>query len=162
MRSLGSLFLALLLLPGQLSAGGAGEIASDFRLNGLQGAVSLSQYRGKVLYLDFWASWCGPCRESFPWMDRMVSRYGADGLVVVAINLDKERALADRFLAELAPRFTVAFDPKGEIAERYDVQAMPSSFLIDRDGRIRNRHRGFRLDGASLSESEIRMLLQGG
>jgi len=161
MRSLGSLFLTLLLLPGQLLAGATGEVASDFRLSGLQGPVSLNQYRGKVVYLDFWASWCGPCRESFPWMDRMVSRYGADGFAVIAINLDKERALADRFLAELAPRFTIAFDPKGEIAERYDVQAMPSSYLIDRGGRIRNRHRGFRRDSTSLSESQIRMLLQG-
>jgi cytochrome c biogenesis protein CcmG/thiol:disulfide interchange protein DsbE len=149
----------LWLLPGLLLAD-ANHRADDFSLAGLQGDVSLAQYRGKVVYLDFWASWCGPCRHSFPWMDRMASRYGPDGLVVIAINLDKERALADQFLAEQQSRFTIAFDPQGEVAERYDVQVMPSSYLIDRHGEIKLRHRGFQSDKADLLESEIRALLQ--
>lgn len=147
------------LLPGLLLAG-ASQQADDFTLTGVQGDVSLAQYRGKVVYLDFWASWCGPCRQSFPWMDRMATRYGPDGLVVIAINLDKERALADQFLSEQQTRFPIAFDPRGEVAERYDVQVMPSSYLIDRHGEIKLRHRGFQSDKADLLESEIRALLQ--
>jgi thiol-disulfide isomerase/thioredoxin len=154
-------FLLLLLFPFSLFAG-PGDPVSDFTLEGLQDSVTLSQFRGKVVYLDFWASWCLPCRESFPWMNRMTSRYRRDGLVVIAVNLDKDRALADKFLKALKPDFTIAFDPKAEVAERYDVQMMPSSYLIDREGRISTQHRGFFANQAKNIETEIRGLLRNG
>lgn len=158
MRLTSSPFFIFWLLPSLLMSGTI-DAADDFTLSGTQGEVSLSQYRGKVVYLDFWASWCGPCRQSFPWMDRMASSYGDEGLVVIAINLDKERRLAEQFIAEQQPRFTIAFDPQGETAERYGVQMMPSSFLIDRDGQVKLRHRGFQGDKAKHVEAEIRALL---
>jgi thiol-disulfide isomerase/thioredoxin len=125
--------------------------APVFVLPGRSGEVSLAALRGRVVYVDFWASWCGPCRASFPWMSQFAERERAKGLAVVAINLDKDRTLADAFLSQylapeaLGPRdsFQVAFDPAGKTAEAYHVQAMPTSFLIGKDGTILLRHAGF-------------------
>jgi cytochrome c biogenesis protein CcmG, thiol:disulfide interchange protein DsbE len=122
-------------------------------------SLDMSAYRGKVVYVDFWASWCGPCKQSFPWMQSMKDTYGQRGLTVIAINLDLDRADADRFLDRFRPTFEVRFDPKGEIAELYKVQAMPSSVLIDRHGVTRFTHAGFRpIDGPSY-EVQVRELL---
>ena len=107
------------------------------------GTASLDSLRGQVVLVDFWASWCVPCRRSFPWMDSLVTRYGSRGFSVVAINLDKGRDAAERFLAEHPASFTIAFDPAGKTAEAYGVAAMPTSFLIDRDGTIVHTHVGF-------------------
>jgi thiol-disulfide isomerase/thioredoxin len=126
------------------------------------GQMDLAALKGRVVYLDFWASWCGPCRKSFPWMSDMQARYGNQGLSVVAVNLDQDRALAARFLAAYPPGFTVAYDPQGVSAERYDVKGMPSSYLIDRDGRVHMRHVGFRAQDTGQYETEIRALLQAG
>jgi thiol-disulfide isomerase/thioredoxin len=121
--------------------------------------LDMSAYRGKVVYLDFWASWCGPCKQSFPWMQHMNDTYGQRGLTVIAINLDLDRADADKFLDRFGPTFEVRFDPKGKIAEFYKVQAMPSSVLIDRHGVMRFTHEGFRpIDGPSY-EAQVQGLL---
>ena len=117
--------------------------APSFKLPARTGSVSLDSLRGHVVYLDFWASWCGPCRASFPWMTGLDKKYGAKGLEIVAVNLDKDRALADAFLAEYPAPFTIAFDPKGSTAQAYGVSAMPSSFVIGKDGKILLRHAGF-------------------
>ena len=124
------------------------------------GELDLGKLRGRVVYLDFWASWCGPCRKSFPWMSDMQARYGGQGLSVVAVNLDQDRALADRFLAAYKPGFTVAYDQQGVSAEKYEVKGMPSSYLIDRAGRIHTRHVGFREQEKARLEDEIRTLVQ--
>ena len=124
-----------------------------------KGQVDLTTFKGRVVYLDFWASWCGPCRKSFPWMSDMQARYANQGLSVVAVNLDQDQALAAKFLAAYPPGFTVAFDPQGTSAEHYDVKGMPSSYLIDRTGRIRARHVGFRDQDAAALEEEVRKLL---
>ncbi len=144
------------------SAAGAelGAPAPDFALSGGQGeTVRLSNQREKVVYLDFWASWCLPCVKSFPWMNDMQRRYGAKGLRVIAVNLDEKRADADSFLARIPARFPVAFDPRAELAKTYGVKGMPSSFLIDRGGRLRFEHVGFRESSREELESEIRRLV---
>ena len=120
-----------------------------FELSDSSGSqVKLQDYLGKkVILIDFWASWCGPCRSSFPWMAQLAKRYHERGFEVVAVNLDKDRALADAFLAEHLAKspegFTVAFDPAGRTAGSYQVAAMPTSFVIGRDGRVLLRHAGF-------------------
>lgn len=126
-------------------AGGhtSSHAAPAFKLPTLTGTVSLDSLRGQVVYLDFWASWCGPCRASFPWMTGLDKKYRSRGLRIVAVNLDKDRALADAFLADYAAPFTIAFDPKGNTAEAYGVSAMPSSFVIGKDGKVLLRHAGF-------------------
>ena len=117
--------------------------------------MSLDSMRGKVVLVDFWASWCVPCRQSFPWMSHLHETYSSKGLVIVAINLDKNRELADRFLAEFSPPFTVAFDPSGKSAEAFEVVAMPSSYIVSRSGTILSAHAGFDLKKTGEIENLI-------
>jgi len=119
----------------------------------------LSRFDGRVIYLDFWASWCAPCRQSFPWMAAMNSAYARQGLTVVAVNLDREQADADRFLHKFHPDFDVQFDPQGKLAERFKVTGMPTSMVIDRRGVVRFTHVGFRAADREAYEAELRALL---
>jgi len=116
---------------------------------------ALQPVEGRVIWVDFWASWCVPCRRSFPWLNSMHRKYGADGLQIIAVNLDKDRALADAFLAEVPAEFALRFDPAGALAKQYGVQAMPSSFLIDADGKVLATHAGFRTADAAEYERAI-------
>lgn len=120
----------------------------------------LDALRGKVVLLDFWASWCSPCLQSFPWMNELQQRHGDEGLVVVAVNLDQDRSLADAFLAKRPAGFRIEYDAAGVVAREFDVQAMPTSFLIDRDGNVRLRHAGFKQKQREEREAEIVKLLE--
>lgn len=135
------------------------EAAPDFSLPTDRGSLRLADLRGKVVYLDFWASWCSPCRSTFPWMNEMQTRYGDQGLVIVAVNVDKDKAPANEFLAQLPAKFTIAYDPQGSVAGLYQIIGMPSSFLIDRDGKIQHSHSGFREKDKAGLESQIRQLV---
>ena len=121
--------------------------------------LDLASLRGQVVYLDFWASWCGPCRQSFPWMQALKNSYESQGLAIVAVNVDTDRADADKFLHQFQPTFAVRFDPKGELAELYKVKGMPSSVLIDRHGVTRFTHVGFRPVDGAVYEAQLRELL---
>ena len=121
--------------------------------------LDLSQYRGKLVYLDFWASWCAPCRQSFPWLSDLVRRYGAHNFVVIGINVDQDRARAERFLSETPANFPIIYDPRGDIATAYRVAGMPSAVLIDRDGRVRFQHEGFSAKRKDLYEEHVQTLL---
>ena len=116
---------------------------------------ALQPVEGRVLWVDFWASWCVPCRRSFPWLNSMHRKYGPEGLQIIAVNLDKDRALADAFLAEVPAEFALRFDPAGALAKQYGVQAMPSSFLIDLDGNVLATHAGFRTADTADYEQAI-------
>lgn len=132
---------------------------------GLQAAepLNLAQYRGKVVLLDFWASWCVPCRRSFPWMNEMQRKYAESGLVVVAVNLDAEAGEAQAFLEEYPAEFRIVHDPDGSLATKYDVVAMPSSYVIGRDGEPVTRHLGFRvLEQDEYETNLVRALRSGG
>jgi cytochrome c biogenesis protein CcmG/thiol:disulfide interchange protein DsbE len=119
------------------------KVAPAFQLPTRDGAVSSDSLRGRVVVVDFWASWCGPCRGSFPWLRSLHERFGDKGLTVVAINLDKQREDADAFLSQYPAPFIVAFDPAGKTPEAYHVSAMPTTFVIGRDGTILEAHAGF-------------------
>jgi cytochrome c biogenesis protein CcmG/thiol:disulfide interchange protein DsbE len=137
----------------------AADAAKPFDLKTDTGRVKLSDFAGHVVYVDFWASWCTPCRKSFPWMNAMQKRYAAQGLNIIAINLDQKPEQAKRFLQEMPADFTVAYDPEGKTAEQYNVQGMPSSYLIDRNGQIRQTHIGFRHKDKEHLEQAIREIL---
>jgi cytochrome c biogenesis protein CcmG/thiol:disulfide interchange protein DsbE len=123
--------------------------------------LDLAAFKGRVVYLDFWASWCAPCRESFPWMNRLQQQLGPEGLVIVAVNVDRERRDADRFMRAHAPHFRIVFDPEGLLPEKFAVRGMPTSFLISRDGRVQARHEGFRLADRDALAREVQALMQG-
>ncbi len=138
----------------------AAKLAPAFELPGAAGSVSLADYRGKVVYLDFWASWCGPCRQSFPWMNRMQSQYGNRGLQIIGVNLDAKLPDARAFLTETPANFVVAYDPKGVTPRSYAVKGMPTSVLIGADGQVLYQHVGFvEADRAEL-ERQIKLALQ--
>lgn len=120
----------------------------------------LDDYSGKVVLIDFWASWCGPCRQSFPWMNDMQTKYHDDGLVIVAVNVDNDLADAKRFLADYPPGFQIHFDENKSLAREYEVVAMPSSFLIGRDGQIVEKHLGFKVLKQDEYEAAIRAALK--
>ncbi len=151
---------ALLLLLLNATSTLATDAAPEFTLQGVDATVSLGEKRGKVIYLDFWASWCTPCRKSFPWMNDLKQRYSDQGLEIIAVNLDKKREDSQQFLTATQPEFTIAFDPQGEIAERYQVMGMPSSYLIDRNGKLHHSHIGFRSSDRAALELQIESLLK--
>ncbi len=121
-----------------------------------------AQLKDKVVYVDFWASWCGPCRKSFPWLKELSARYEEKGLKVITINLDRDRAAAKKFLEEFKIPFEVVYDSTGALAEKFGVEALPSSYLFGRDGKLRSEHRGFIPANASKMDELINKLLMEG
>lgn len=118
--------------------------------------VDLDSFKGKVIYLDFWASWCAPCRESFPFMNDLQQNFGPQRLVVIAVNVDRNHTDAEHFLQKHPARFRVIFDPQGVLARKFSVHGMPSSFVIDRSGQVQVRHEGFRLADREALEQQVR------
>lgn len=120
---------------------------------------SLADYQGKVVYLDFWASWCGPCRKSFPWMNDMVDKYGEQGFEIIAVSVDEDPRDAVAFLDEYPANFTIVSDPQGTLAQRYEIIGMPTSFLFSREGELRFSHKGFRRQDPAKLETAIAEVL---
>jgi cytochrome c biogenesis protein CcmG/thiol:disulfide interchange protein DsbE len=151
------LALAALASPRMARAIEPGQALPMAHVPGAAGQPAVPLYDGKAraTYIDFWASWCGPCRQSFPWMGRMQSKFGPRGLRIVAVNLDAQVADAQRFLAQLPAPFTVAFDSAAESARRFGIKAMPSSVLLGADGKVIAVHAGFRDEDVGPLEARI-------
>ena len=152
--------LIILISFTPLSLSFAQEIAApDFAISNAQLPNKLSDLAGQVVYLDFWASWCKPCRQSFPWMNQMQQKYAVQGLQIIAINLDTESSLAKDFLDKVPAQIPIIYDPEGNIASNYQLLGMPSSYLIDKKGKIRFAHKGFFTRTKPLYEQELVLLL---
>lgn len=121
--------------------------------------IDLAAYHGKVVYLDFWASWCGPCKLSFPYMRGLRARYQKRDLEIVTVNLDRNPALAATFLGQVGGGLPVVYDHEGALARRFSVKDMPTSVLIDRRGNIRFTHRGFHPDKTAEYQQHITQLI---
>jgi peroxiredoxin len=143
-----TLIAGLLLAGGAHAAVGKGQRAPGFTLPSLRGPqMSLAQLRGKVVVIDFWAQWCEPCKKELPELVKLQSEFGARGVVIVAVNLDKQRENAERLVQQLRlDSLHVLLDPTGAVAGTYDLPKMPSSFVVDKKGIVRFVHEGF--DGA--------------
>ncbi len=116
-------------------------------------------HRGRVVIVDFWASWCKPCRQSIPWLNSMRERYSSSGLTIIGVNVDADRGDAERFLRDVPIDFEIVFDPQGNLARRFKVQAMPTSLVFDRTGKLVETHLGFRDAKKEGNEAVIRNLL---
>ena len=124
--------------------------------------IKLADYKGKVVLLDFWASWCGPCREEMPFLIQLHEKVRKNGFTVIGVNVDTEVEKAEGFLNQLGqrPSFPVVFDPEGKIPPLYAVSGMPTTVLIDKHGVIRFRHTGFKEADKEKLVEEVKTLLQ--
>ena len=141
-----SLFLLSFAFLGVASYGIAAppHPASEFALSGPQGkTVRMSDYRGQVVLLNFWASWCGPCRAEMPILDRIHQRYRSLGFTVIGVNVDENISDGEKQLAKTPVTFPVGFDPHGMVSTVYAVDSMPSTVIVDRKGDVRLVHRGY-------------------
>ena len=155
--------LGLLALPAGAAGVQAGQAAPPLSLPllsaGSPAVFTLASLQGKVVYLDFWASWCGPCRVSFPQLEQLRRELGPRGFEVLAVNVDEVEADALRFLQEVPVTYPVVRDATGETPRSYGIPGMPTGFLIDRSGVIRLVHQGYRKsDGAALRASIMEVL----
>ncbi|TAN64961.1 MAG: TlpA family protein disulfide reductase [Methylobacter sp.] len=152
---------ALISMSFNANASEVGQPAPPFNLPSLlqNQPVSLSQFSGKVVYVDFWASWCAPCRTSFPLLNKLQQKLKDQGFEVVAINLDEDHANAEKFLKDFPVTFTLLHDSKGEWADKYVVDSMPTSFIVDRQGVIQNIHHGFTSGDINELDQKIIQLL---
>lgn len=159
----GALFVALLLPVGSAFAVEAGEAAPDFSAKRLGAGedIDLAAYRGKVVYLDFWASWCPPCLLSLPALEKLRGEFPATDFEVIAVNLDRDTSRAMRFLAERTIGYPSATDPEGRIPEKFGLETMPTAYLIDREGVVRHVHKGFRMGDVEDLRAEIRAVVDG-
>jgi peroxiredoxin len=146
--------LAVSLAPGEPAPACSAPLLDGTR------SMSVAEYRGKVVYLDFWASWCGQCRESFPFMNDLQRQLAGKDLAIVAVSVDKAADDARRFAARYAARFSLAIDSAGSCPAAYQLPGMPTSFVIDRQGVVRAVHAGFRSGDAEAIRRELANALE--
>jgi peroxiredoxin len=153
-------FLLVLATPLSYSAVDSGP-ATNFTLKSSTGEnIRLSEYRGQVVLLNFWASWCGPCRQEMPKLDDLHQKYESLGFTVFGVNVEQDRKMADKILKDIPVTFPVLFDDENGVSDQYDVDAMPLTLLIDRDGEIRYMHRGYQPGYEDEYDKQIRALIK--
>ena len=153
---------ALLLVSGASRAADEGDPAPAFSASKLggNGSISLSSYRGKVVYLDFWASWCAPCQAALPALEELRKEFPADQFQVIAVNVDTDPEKALRLLAKYKIGYPSATDPDGRLPETFGLKTMPTSYLIDRAGVVRMVHPGFRASDVAGLRARIKTLVE--
>ena len=160
MKKLLTITLFLLLTPLASALTGTGT-AANFTLKDTEGNnIRLSEYRGQVVLINFWASWCGPCRQEFPHLDELHQKYANLGFTVFGVNVEEDRDMADKVLRDIPVTFPVLFDNENRVSQLYDVDAMPATVLVDRSGEIRFMHRGYKPGYEDLYEKQVRALVR--
>jgi len=157
-------WLPLLLAAAAVTASAAVQpsaTAPDFTLRSVGGAnLRLAEQRGQVVLVNFWATWCGPCRQEMPHLNRLYDKYRSAGFVLLGVNIDDDPRAAADLAAKLGVHFPVLLDTDKRVSRAYDMSAMPATLLIDRDGHVRHIHRGYR-DGVERTyEEQVRGLLK--
>ena len=153
---------ALLLFPIAAQAVEIGQVAPETQGPRLlyDHTIDLKELRGKTVLLDFWASWCGPCRQEMPLMDDLYAQYKDLGFTILAVNVDENRDEAHRFLDKVPVSYPILYDPQSDVSEQYEVQAMPTTVMIDRDGNARFLHHGYQPGYEDEYETQIRQLVR--
>jgi peroxiredoxin len=138
-----------------------GQTAPDFALKSSTGEnLRLSEYRGEVVMVNFWATWCGPCRQEMPLLDQLYSRYERVGFTLLGVNIDDNSGKAMNMVQELGVSFPVLFDSQKEVSKLYQVDTMPATVLIDREGTVRYIHHGYKPGYENEYLDQIRSLLR--
>lgn len=152
----------LLSVPvSQAAMPSAGSVAPDFTLKSNGGNnLKLSEFRGQVVMINFWATWCGPCRQEMPLLNRIQEKYRKAGFMLLGVNIDDRPEAAQAMARKLGVHFPILFDTEKRVSRLYDVNAMPSTLLIDRDGKLRYFHLGYRPGYETRYESQVRELLK--
>ncbi len=156
------LFVALAVTPALASKGALdGQEAPDFALRNLDGEnMRLSEYRGEVVMINFWATWCGPCRQEMPLLDELYDRYERVGFQLLGVNIDDDPRRAMEMAQELGISFPVLFDDRKEVSELYRVEAMPVTVILDREGVVRYTHYGYKPGYEEYYLDQVRTLLR--
>jgi peroxiredoxin len=143
------------------SSGLEGQAAPDFALKSASGEnLRLSEYRGDVVMINFWATWCGPCRQEMPLLDELYARYQRVGFNLLGVNIDDDSRRAMQMVEELGVNFPVLFDARKEVSKLYEVEAMPVTVLVDREGTVRYIHHGYKPGYEDKYLDQIRSLLR--
>lgn len=143
------------------SSGLEGRMAPDFALKSSSGEnLRLSEYRGDVVMINFWATWCGPCRQEMPLLDELYTRYERVGFNLLGVNIDDDSRRAMQMIEELGVNFPVLFDSRKEVSKLYEVDAMPVTVLVDREGNVRHVHHGYKPGYEEKYLDQIRSLLR--
>lgn len=163
MRPLASCLIAATVLAGSLASAAPvpNAAAPDFTLRAASGRnTRLSELRGQVVLVNFWATWCGPCREEMPELARLYEKYRAAGFTLLGVNIDDDAGKALALAAKLGLSFPILLDTDKQVSKAWQLSTMPSTVLIDRDGRVRYVHRGYRAGTAEVYDQQIRELLK--
>lgn len=156
--------LMLLLTASWILSANAGELsgpAPDFTLASNQGKnMRLAEMRGEVVMINFWASWCGPCRQEMPILEELYSRYSRAGFTILGVNVEPDPADADKILKDIPVSFPVLYDTESKVSQLYSVEAMPSTILVDRDGNLRYLHRGYKPGYEDAYRDQIKELIR--
>jgi thiol-disulfide isomerase/thioredoxin len=160
MHSLRALLLASLAAMPALAVAPAGP-APAFTLKSMAGKpVSLSQYKGQVVMINFWASWCGPCRTEMPILEKLHAKYKPMGFTMLGVNVEPDSSLAANWLKTTPVSFPILFDTKSEVSKLYSVAGMPSTVIVDRKGNLRWLHRGYKAGDENEYLNQIRALVR--
>jgi peroxiredoxin len=160
-KLLAGLALTVLATSSLAASDLAGQPAPDFALKSSTGEnLRLSEYRGDVVMINFWATWCGPCRQEMPLLDQLYSRYQRVGFSLLGVNIDDDSSRAMDMIRELGVSFPVLFDSRKEVSKLYDVDAMPVTVLVDREGNVRHIHKGYKPGYEDIYLDQIRALLR--
>jgi peroxiredoxin len=155
------LILIGLFISASVTAGQGLGAAPDFSLPDASGkSVALSDFKGEVVLINFWASWCGPCREEMPLLDELSTRYAALGFTMLGVNVEEDSSAANGFLAGTPVNFPILYDRENKVSQLYDVIAMPSTVIVDRTGQIRYIHHGYEAGNEHDYQDQIRALIR--
>ena len=162
-KAIVSMMVVMLLATSGLTTAlalSAGQPMPEIGLTTLDGKkVTAQALRGKVVVVDFWATWCGPCKVELPILQKLYQKYGKQGLLVVGVSVDRDAGNLPKFLSKLGVTFPIAHDAGHSVAERFKPAKMPSSFIVGRDGIVKFVHAGFNAEDAAVFEKEIASLL---
>ncbi len=158
--AIGTLF-AVFAATALASSGMEGQPAPDFALKSSTGEnLRLSEFRGDVVMINFWATWCGPCRQEMPLLDELYNRYERVGFNLFGVNIDDDSRRAMAMIEELGVDFPVLFDDRKEVSRLYEVEAMPVTVIVDRQGTVRFVHHGYKPGYEDKYLDQVRSLLR--